>query len=109
MAIEHDDYDNPMEAYLDSLIVDMEGGMVPIQVVWSPGLAQGAGLLRQGPVSGTYELCYKAEGSGLPSGGGMISDVFTADAISRVLKQVEMPDSVVQPEGAGRIVMPGGN
>jgi hypothetical protein len=101
-----------MQRYLEFLLEQSEDGIIPIQLVFWPGAVQAAGGLRKGPVPETFELCYPTQagkdGAALAGGADevMVSDVFTAASVMRVVKMADMPRSAICVPGPG-IVTPG--
>lgn len=110
MASEH----QAMEDFLLHLISESAEDMVPIQVVFAPGAVQAAGALRKGPIEHTFELCYPApvgrDGAALAQGADevLVSDVFTAAAVLRVICMKEAADPLIATPGNPGIVGPGG-
>jgi hypothetical protein len=103
-----------MENYLNHLLEESAEGMVPVQLVFVPGAVQAAGALRAGPVEGTFELCYPApvgrQGASLAQGADevLVSDVFTAAGVLRVIHMKDAADSLIATPGSPGIVGPGG-
>ncbi|MCJ7796355.1 MAG: hypothetical protein MUQ56_06255 [Thermoleophilia bacterium] len=90
-----------MQGYLDALIEAGEDGAAEVQIVFNPGMGQMAGGLRHARRPGTdnimpdlYELCLAAKpGPDAPIeirklDFVVISQVFDADAVQRVVMQV---------------------
>lgn len=102
----------PMSQLLDALIEDSpQDGMVEIQITFNPGAASTAGGLRHGPVPGTYCLCTGSKATehtpGMKAGDlVMIEQIFEADAVQRVTRQLD--SSIVAPGlGGNGSIIPG--
>lgn len=108
-----------MANYLDALIDNNPEKMCQVQLVFEPGMGSNAGGLRRAKLpngntaKGLYELATVAQRVG-PDGKTplqefvMVSHVFAAEAVQRVVAEVEVPDEMmpsglIVPTGAGRI------
>ncbi len=94
----------PMADLLDKLIAESPDGFVQLQVCFKPGVTTNAGLLRKGPVDGTYCLGTGTRATADTPGGFrageavMVEMLFEAEAVQTVVRmgQQQQP-SIISP------------